>query len=117
MYTQPETGVFSGFSMTSLQSIIKVTKLVLNNHVQETVEAHYFTRFGNRSFVSGAKEQFRAVAWKDISKAEADESLRAPVSGIGIGFAETWTTLEGIEKLWCDRHGAFFELRVWVTEP
>jgi hypothetical protein len=54
---------------------------------------------------------------KEISKAEADESLRPPGSGIGIGFGETWTALEGIEKLWCDRHGASFELRVWVTEP
>ncbi|PVH89581.1 hypothetical protein DL98DRAFT_647324 [Cadophora sp. DSE1049] len=54
--------------------------------------------------------------FREISTREAMESLRFPESGIEIGDGENWGELDGVERLWCQDHGVWFELRVWVRE-
>ncbi len=55
-------------------------------------------------------------AYREITTHVAQESLRPPGSGIMIGDGENWRLLNGMEKLWCEDHRIWFELRVWVRE-
>jgi hypothetical protein len=102
--------------MVSFQVIVQVTKLVSRNDIHEAVSKRYFVRYGSRCISSGGREILKGKQWKEIAKEEADESLRPPGSGIEIGDGETWIELDGTEKLWCETHRAFFELRVWIKD-
>ncbi|KAG9232153.1 hypothetical protein BJ875DRAFT_94001 [Amylocarpus encephaloides] len=51
--------------------------------------------------------------WRQLREDEALECLRLPGSQIVIGDGEDWAKLKGVEKLWCDKHGLFFEMRAW----
>jgi len=52
--------------------------------------------------------------WKEIGDSEAQESLKGPAGNIEIGDGQIWEKLDGMEKLWCDRHKFFWEMRVWA---
>jgi hypothetical protein len=102
--------------MISFQAIIQVTKLAFKDNAQETASKRYFARYGNQRFRPGVREIFKGKPWKEIPKEDADDSLRPPGSAIEMGDGEVWKELAGVEKLWCEAHGAFFELRAWVKE-
>lgn len=56
------------------------------------------------------------LGYREINRFDAMDSLRLPGSNIMIGDGEDWRLLEGVEKLWCETHRVWFELRVWISE-
>lgn len=53
----------------------------------------------------------------EVEKEEAERILRFPGSGGGnIGDGETWTKVEGVEKIWCDECQIWWEFRAWARE-
>jgi hypothetical protein len=54
--------------------------------------------------------------WKEISQEEAGWCLKLPGSGVEIGDGESWEELEGMEKLWCEGHMVFWELKAFVRK-
>jgi hypothetical protein len=104
------------FSMWSFKAIMQTTKVTLSGTKHEDPE--YFVPFGDYGrediFVVGDQEPLTRQRWKRIKKADAEECLRLPGSGIEIGDGEEWKQLEGAEELWCKTHRVFWEMKVWV---
>ncbi|EPE33013.1 hypothetical protein GLAREA_06025 [Glarea lozoyensis ATCC 20868] len=85
-----------------------------------TISTHYFIPIEERntptSTILAAKTPFHCRRWREIRKEEAYETVRRSEMDIVIGDGETWTPMVGTEKLWCEGHGVWCELRAWVRE-
>ncbi|KAL2075530.1 hypothetical protein VTL71DRAFT_473 [Oculimacula yallundae] len=81
-------------------------------------EEHYFVPIEKSNSPTALSEisLLFGRGWREITVQEAMESLRFPGLGIMIGDGEVWTQKEGVEKFWCETHGVWFEMRVWVRE-
>jgi hypothetical protein len=66
---------------------------------------------------SGANAMVKEQVYVEVEKAEAEIMLRVPGCGReNIGDGETWTKVEGVEKIWCEECKIWWEFRVWVRE-
>jgi hypothetical protein len=85
-----------------------------------TISTAYFVPIEERntptSTILAAKTPFHCRRWREIRKEEAYETVRRSEMDIVIGDGETWVPMVGVEKLWCENHGVWCELRAWVRE-
>jgi hypothetical protein len=55
--------------------------------------------------------------YQEVKKAEAERILRFRGSGGEIlGDGETWTRVEGAEKIWCEHCKVWWEFKAWIRE-
>jgi hypothetical protein len=88
--------------------------------VNTTISTKYFVPIEERSAKSrtilAPNTYLKRRRWREIRKEEAYDTVRRSQMNIVIGDGETWLEMNGVEKLWCEKHGLFMELRAWVRD-
>lgn len=109
-----------GFSDISLTSDHNSNSPYLShiNSLQQDKTARYFVPIENsrETTILHPGQKILGKSWKEIRERDAMESLRLHGTGIMIGDGENWRELKDVERMSCKRHGAEFEIRVWVKE-
>lgn len=70
----------------------------------------------NQDTILAPKTSVKNREWREILKEDAQERLRFLKQGVTIGEGEIWKELPGVEKLWCEKHQLFFEMKAWVRD-
>jgi hypothetical protein len=105
----------------SFRAIIQITKLVPTDNPVNPSEASktYYVPYGYNDrdrIIVGATEKLYWVFWKEVRRQDAEWCTRPEGSGFDIGDGERWAELNCTEKLWCDHHKVFWELKAFVRQ-
>ena len=81
------------------------------------VTKQYYAPYGSDDrdrIILGNNEKLFGVVWNEVSKDDAEWCIKPEGSGFDIGDGESWKELSGAEKLWCEQHRIFWELKAFV---